>query len=131
MRVLRCFLVAALLTPPIYAQATEKQPNCESPEMGSELIACAAARHKAADAKLNTAYKQLRNALRKQGESLLEERLVIAQRDWLKFQKSHCDLEATYEGAGGSFASAKFGDCMAETPSERAKYLEELLSYFK
>ncbi|KQU71486.1 MULTISPECIES: lysozyme inhibitor LprI family protein [unclassified Rhizobacter] len=53
------------------------------------------------------------------------------QRDWLKFQKSHCAFEATYEGAGGSFVSAKLGDCMAETTAERTKYLEDLLSYFK
>jgi len=95
------------------------------------LIACAAARHKAADIKLNIAYENLLSALRKQHEPLLEERLKAAQRDWLKFQKSHCDLEATYEGAGGSFASAKLGECMANTSAERAKYLEALLLYSK
>lgn len=131
MRDLRSLSALALLVTTICAHSEEKVPSCESPETGAELIACAAARHKAADVRLNGAYKQLRDALRRNQESLLEERLKIAQRDWLKFQRSHCDLASTYEGAGGSFSSAKFGECMAETTDERAKYLEEMLSYFK
>jgi uncharacterized protein YecT (DUF1311 family) len=121
----------ALLILPLCTIAAEKGPNCESPESGAELIACAAARHAAADVKLNIVYRQLRNALRKHGEAAIEENLQVAQRDWLKFQKSHCAFEATYEGAGGSFVSAKLGDCMAETTTERTKYLEDLLPYFK
>ncbi|NKI93253.1 lysozyme inhibitor LprI family protein [Rhizobacter sp. SG703] len=127
----RLLATGALLTLNLCTFAAEKGPNCESPEHGAELVACAAARHAAADVKLNIAYWQLRNALRKHGEAAMEENLQIAQRDWLKFQKSHCAFEATYEGAGGSFASAKLGDCMAETTAERTKYLEDLLSYFE
>ncbi|WP_457329550.1 lysozyme inhibitor LprI family protein [Rhizobacter sp. P5_C2] len=128
---LRLLATGALLILPLCTSAEEKGPKCESSESGAELVACAAARHAAADVKLNIVYRQLRNALRKRGEVAIEENLQIAQRDWLKFQKSHCAFEATYEGAGGSFVSAKLGDCMAETTAERTKYLEDLLPYFK
>jgi uncharacterized protein YecT (DUF1311 family) len=131
MRHLRSLIAGALLALPISALATDTELNCESPERGADLVACAAARHKVADAKLNSAYKQLRGALKKQDESALDERLRVSQRDWLRFQQSHCEFEATYEGAGSSFVSAKLGDCMAETTTDRTKYLEGLLLYFK
>lgn len=126
---LKLLAAAALL--PLCAFAAENGPNCESPERGAELVACAAARHAAADVKLNIAYRQLRDTLRKHGEVEMEEHLQIAQRDWLKFQKSYCEFEATYEGAGGSFFSAKLIDCMAETTVARTKYLEDVLPYVK
>jgi len=128
---LRLLVAGAALALPCYTFAAEKGPNCESPETGVDMVACAGARRAAADTKLNVVYSQLRHSLRKHGEAALEKNLQIAQRDWLKFQNSHCEFEATYEGAGGSFVSAKWGDCMAETAVARTKYLEELLSYFK
>jgi len=131
MRHLKSLVAAALLALPLSLLATDSKPNCESPERGPELIACAAARHKAADVRLNSVYKQLRSAMKKQGESAIAESLQMSQRDWLKFQQSHCQLEAAYEGAGGSFVSAKFGDCMAETTADRTRYLEGLLSHFR
>jgi len=124
-------IASAVLVLPVYAIAADKLPNCESPEVGADLIACAAARHEKAAAEMNGTYKQLRDALRKRGDPETAARLQLAQRDWLKFQNSHCQLESTYEGAGGSFVSAKWGDCMAGTATDRAKYLQELLVYFK
>jgi len=124
-------VASATLMLPISAFAADKPPICESPEGGANLIACAAARHEKADAELNATYRQLRDAMRKRGEHEAAVRLQHAQRDWLKFQQSHCELESTYEGAGGSFISSKLGDCMAITTADRAKYLQELLLYFK
>lgn len=131
MRYLQSLIASSLLTFSVAAFAADGKPICESPELGSDLIDCAAARHKAADAKLNSVYKQLVGALKKQGESALEERLRTSQRDWLRFQQSHCEWEATYEGAGGSLVSAKLGECMAQTAASRTTYLEGLLSHFK
>src|SRR6186713_275140 len=104
---LRLLSAGSLLILPLCTFAAEKGLNCESPERGAELVACAAARHAAADVKLNIVYRQLRDTLRKHGDVAIEEYLQIAQRDWLKFQKSYCEFEALYEGAGGSYFSAK------------------------
>lgn len=122
---------SALLAFPIFALAADKPPNCDSPENGEELIACSAWRHRMADAKMNATYKQLRDVLRKRGEAEVEKRILQAQRDWLKFQNSHCEFQATYEGAGGSFVSAGWGNCMANTTTDRTKYLQDLLTHFK
>jgi uncharacterized protein YecT (DUF1311 family) len=115
----------------IGALAADSKPNCDSPEVGAEVVACAAARHGKADAEMNRAYLQLRTVLLRRNEIDVAEHLKQSQRDWLRFLKSHCEFEATYEGAGGSSVSAKMGDCMAYTTVARTKYLEGLLQFFK
>ena len=124
-------LASAALICPALSVATDSKPNCESPETGAELVACAAARHEKADAEMNSVYLQLRTALLRRNETEIAERLKQSQRDWLRFLKSHCEFEATYEGPGGSSLSAKWGHCMAYTTVDRTKYLEGLLGFFK
>lgn len=130
MRHVKSRIAAFLLVLPLPGLATEAQSDCTSPELAADLIACAATRHKAADARLNRVYEQLRRTLKRRAELALDERLRASQRDWLRYQRSHCELEATYEGAGGSFVSARLSECMADTTASRTKYLEALQAYF-
>jgi uncharacterized protein YecT (DUF1311 family) len=125
------FVASIILSLPIIAAAVETQPNCDSPERGSDLIACSAIRHKTADTEMNATYKELRSVLQERGEAETNKRLQQAQRAWLGFQRSHCEFESTYEGASGSFISSKWGDCLTNTTIDRTKYLQELLKYFK
>src|SRR6185295_11671744 len=46
---LRLLVAGATLALPCYTFAAEKGSNCESPETGIDLVACAGARHAAAD----------------------------------------------------------------------------------
>ncbi len=131
MRPLLLFVSIWLLTPASAVFAADGHPSCESPELGADLIACAAARHRTADAHLNRVYKQLIGVLQQRREPELEQRLRASQRDWLRFRQSHCELEATYEGAGGSSVSAKMGECMTEASVGRTKYLERLLTHLR
>ncbi len=128
MCLLKLLFASSLLALAPAVLAADRPRNCESPEAGADLIACAAARHRAADASLNRVYRQLVSVLKQRREPELEQRLRVSQRDWLRFRQSHCEFEATYEGAGGSYVSAKLDECLTETSVGRTTYLEGLLT---
>ncbi len=72
------------------------------------------------DKRLNTAYKKLMHALPKEEQT----RLKKAQRAWIKFRDTECDLEG-YEMRGGSFEYVLIGGCLARLTKERANVLEK------
>ena len=107
------------------------QELCASPVTGPQVIACSAAKFKEADVSLNRVYRELRARLKKVGENGFDESLVNAQRDWVRFRQTHCNFDGTYEGAGGSFVSAKIGECMAVETKTRTEYLSGVLKYLQ
>ncbi|TAG62574.1 MAG: DUF1311 domain-containing protein [Oscillatoriales cyanobacterium] len=76
----------------------------------------------AADKKLNQVYQQLQPKL----NSKQKQRLIVAQRSWLKFRDESCDYEAGYF-EGGSVAPSIYGYCRARVTKERIKDLEGYL----
>jgi len=99
-----------------------QQPNCKSPQTTLDMNMCSSQEFQAADKKLNQVYQQLQPKLnRKQ-----KQRLIVAQRSWLKFRDETCDYESGHF-EGGSVAPSIYGYCRARVTKERVKDLEGYL----
>jgi uncharacterized protein YecT (DUF1311 family) len=83
----------------------------------SELTACAAEGAKAADQKLNKAYRDLLRYV----DGADTAKLVTAQRAWIAFRDADC----AFWGAGdGSIAPMNLANCLAELSNKRAEELD-------
>lgn len=76
-----------------------------------------------ADAKLNKVYKQVLKLLDEKEKQLL----IKAQKDWLKFRDSHCELEA-YEYEGGSIQPLIHSTCLTERTNSRIDDLKAIIA---
>jgi uncharacterized protein YecT (DUF1311 family) len=100
--------------------------ECEEMKEGSTLAsACYAERNaQKTDKKLNESYNLLMKAFVKYGKP--KEKLVNAERAWIKYRDQQCELENVMGGING-VASAQ---CMSELTSERLQKINELLGAF-
>jgi uncharacterized protein YecT (DUF1311 family) len=118
-------LAAASLLPSQASNTSLKlaqQPNCKSPQTTLDQNVCSSQEFQAADKKLNQVYQQLQPKL----NSKQKQRLIVAQRSWLKFRDESCDYEAGYF-EGGSVAPSIYGYCRARVTKERIKDFERYL----
>ncbi len=99
-----------------------QQPNCKSPQTTLDQNLCSSQEFQAADKKLNQVYQQLQPKL----NSKQKQRLIVAQRSWLKFRDETCDYEMG-QFEGGSVAASTYGYCRARVTKERVKDLERYL----
>ncbi len=99
-----------------------QQPNCKSPQTTLDQNVCSSQEFQAADKKLNQVYQQLQPKL----NSKQKQRLIVAQRSWLKFRDETCDYEMG-QFEGGSVAASTYGYCRARVTKERVKDLERYL----
>jgi len=99
-----------------------QQPNCKNPQTTVEMNVCSSQEFEAADKKLNQVYKQLQPKL----NSKQKQRLIVAQRSWLKFRDESCNYEMG-QFEGGSLAASTYGYCRARVTQERIKDLEGYL----
>jgi uncharacterized protein YecT (DUF1311 family) len=99
-----------------------QQPNCKSPQTTLDQSLCSSQEFQAADRKLNQVYQQLQPKL----NSKQSQRLIVAQRSWLKFRDETCNYEAGHF-EGGSLAPSVYGYCRARVTKERIKDLEGYL----
>ena len=96
-----------------------QQPNCKSPQTTLDMNMCSSQEFQAADRKLNQVYQQLQPKL----NSKQKQKLIVAQRSWLKFRDETCD----YEMGQGTLAASTYGYCRARVTKERVKDLERYL----
>ncbi len=99
-----------------------QQPNCKSPQTTLDQNLCSSQEFQAADKKLNQVYQQLQPKI----NSKQNQRLIVAQRSWLKFRDETCDYESGHF-EGGSVAPSIYGYCRARVTKERVKDLEGYL----
>ncbi len=99
-----------------------QQPNCKSPQTTLDQNLCSSQEFQAADKKLNQVYQQLQPKI----NSKQNQRLIVAQRSWLKFRDETCDYESGHF-EGGSVAPSVYGYCRARVTKERVKDLEGYL----
>lgn len=99
-----------------------QQPNCKSPQTTLDMNLCSSQEFQAADRKLNQVYQQLQPKL----NSKQKQRLIVAQRSWLKFRDETCDYEMG-QFEGGTLAASTYGYCRARVTKERVKDLERYL----
>ena len=121
----RTIAVLAFLLVPTVAAAAAHPPSgakaalpCEQAAATTDQIAgCAAKGQAKADARLNTAYRDLLRYL----DPDQRKQLVAAQRTWLAFRDADC---AFFGGGGGSLAAANRLSCEAALTNSRAEELE-------
>ncbi|MCY7384087.1 MAG: lysozyme inhibitor LprI family protein [Microcoleus sp. CAN_BIN18] len=99
-----------------------QQPNCKSPQTTLDMNMCSSQEFQAADKKLNQVYQQLQPKI----NTKQKQRLIVAQRSWLKFRDETCDYESGHF-EGGSVAPSLYGYCRARVTKERVKDLEGYL----
>ena len=99
-----------------------QQPNCKSPQTTLDMNICSSQEFKAADIKLNQLYQQLLPQI----NTKQKQRLITAQRTWVKFRDETCDYESG-QFEGGSVAPSIYGYCRARVTKERVKDFERYL----
>ena len=96
----------------------EKDSPCADVVVTSDLVACLIKAGEAADAKLNTAYKEVRGRL--DGTELKQ--LVATQRLWIQYRDANCTAERELYG-GGTGGPPTFLACIEAMTRARTKAL--------
>jgi uncharacterized protein YecT (DUF1311 family) len=128
------FAVALVLSATIVLPGMAQDISCNADGNTHEMAACAREEFSKADQALNAAYQALLAELREAdrsdglaGEDTREKRLRAAQRAWLAWRDSECNLRAV-ENFGGSLEVIMFPGCQAELTRERAMILKSLIA---
>jgi len=112
----------------LFALATACAPalalDCKNAMSTPEINECAAAEQKAVESKLNQVYRRVIKSLETNKDSAAaKDKLVLAQRAWVKFREADCD--AVYENwAGGTIRTVMYIGCMRQHAEQRIKDLE-------
>ena len=112
----------------LFALATACAPalalDCKNAMSTPEINECAAAEQKAVESKLNQVYRRVIKSLETNKDSAAaKDKLVLAQRAWVKFREADCD--AVYENwAGGTIRTVMYISCMRQHAEQRIKDLE-------
>ncbi|MBB4214745.1 uncharacterized protein YecT (DUF1311 family) [Rhizobium sp. BK212] len=129
MRLNICLVGAAMLL--MAGSAFAEEIDCNSPKTQSDMTACEAARHEAADKALNAQYKKTRAALAAIDKDLdgdmkgAEQALVKAQRAWIDYRDAECDAFG-FQARGGTMEPMLVAGCLANITDKRTKELKEL-----
>jgi uncharacterized protein YecT (DUF1311 family) len=107
----------------VLAQA---KPNCNDTASLTQrdLNICADQKAKAADAKLNQVYRQLRAKYK--SDPAVEDTLITAQLAWIKFRDENCAF-AQKRFERGSIAPLIYSSCLERVTTDRTKELERYL----
>ncbi len=127
-------LAAALAGTPAVAQALSgPAPDagadpCADPQTQAERTACAVASWQEADARLNAAWKRVRERLKRQeadfGPEGLFDAMLEGQRGWLAYRDRQCEVEG-HEARGGTMEPMIVSFCKARLTRRRIVELEE------
>lgn len=86
------------------------------------MLNCIADEMTVQDARLNTAYSDVRSELSEQRR----EALLAAQRLWISYRDANCNFYAT---AGGTLAQVVSNDCFLQETIQRAAELENMVGW--
>lgn len=100
------------------AGAIAQDLNCNSPQTQAEMNYCSGLDYEKADRKLNQVYQRLQPEL----TTANRQYLVNAQRAWIKFRDSDCEL-ARSQFEGGSIAPLIQNTCLTEATDQRTRHL--------
>lgn len=131
MRFVTCFVVATLIaSSPAFAEKSDElftleYSKCMDKTEGVDpaMLECIGAETSRQDKKLNDAYKKLMAELTPERQQELRE----AQRLWIKYMEANCFFY--YDPDGGTLARLSSSGCYARAKAERAKELENFLTY--
>ena len=111
-------LLLLILPAAVLAQDQTKDP-CANAQSQAELNMCWGKEYKAADARLNTAYREFMSKLNEEETAQLKN----AQLAWLKYRDTNCDFVAD-QFKGGSMRPMIAAMCLADVTDARAKELK-------
>lgn len=110
------------ITTDVSSITVAQRPNCNNPMTQAEMNACAGIANQNADRKLNQIYQQLLPKL----STTRKQKLITAQRAWIRFRDTSCDFERS-EVTGGSMEPMVYSNCLASVTQQRIKDLETYL----
>lgn len=112
----------------VLAGSTLQAQNDEDPCDGEDqtnMNLCAKQRYDASDAQLNVTWKALLTHLDKATKA----KLVVVERDWIKFRDGQCACEASGFEGGSMQPLIHFG-CMRRLTEERIGHLQNMLESY-
>jgi len=107
--------------------------DCKEITVSAQVDQCAEIARKAADVKLNAAYKRLLARFESQQYANLEQGKVFmamardSQRAWIKLRDTNCPLEATDIEPGAAAHVTTINNCIARMSQERSDYLDSIV----
>jgi uncharacterized protein YecT (DUF1311 family) len=123
------FALLAMLAAAVPA-AAEDDIDCNKALGQQDMNLCAEKDFEAADAELNTVWKEARKTAKamdaEQRDELkgADKALLAAQRGWIAYRDAQCEL-AGFEARGGSMEPMLVSGCMAELTRARTRQLKE------
>src|ERR1041385_9267042 len=117
----RAFILSLLLGVVTFAQDQKKDP-CADAQSQAEMNICWGKEYKAADARLNEAYRQFMSKLDDEEKAQLKN----AQLAWLKYRDANCDFVAD-QYKGGSIRPMIAAICLADVTNNRTTELKAQL----
>lgn len=121
---MKCLSIGALLLLGSVMTAGAQDINCDNPTTQVEMTGCAALDFEAADASLNTAYRNAVQAAKEMDgyvpglEPTHEEMLRDAQRTWIPFRDAACAAESNI-ARGGTLQNQLFFMCLTRLTEQR------------
>ena len=120
MRLLTTFGLLILLTgAAVFAQDQKKPHPCDDAQSQTEMNICFGKEYKAADARLNTVYREFTSKLDPEETAQLK----AAQLAWLKFRDANCEFMAD-QYKGGTIRPMIAAICLAEVTDARTNELK-------
>jgi uncharacterized protein YecT (DUF1311 family) len=128
--VMKCWLVAGLLLAAVSTAAAEDDVDCNNAMAQQDMNYCAYKDYEAADAELNAVWKDARKVAKELDAELSDDlkgadkALLAAQRAWIAYRDSQCEL-AGFEARGGSMEPMLVSGCLADLTRKRTSQLRE------
>ncbi|WP_080002616.1 lysozyme inhibitor LprI family protein [Burkholderia ubonensis] len=124
-----CAVFCLMFSENIFAADCNHPPGDAGYEGAKINYQCAERDRRAADSKLNQAYKKLLGALKDDPDSGLIPRtqIVSAQRTWVAFRDAECDFRTSVSGGAHQWLIVNHAQCLAELTEQRTKVLEDYL----
>jgi uncharacterized protein YecT (DUF1311 family) len=114
-----------LVAAPALAQ---DEPDCTSPQTQANMNTCADADFLKADGELNALWEDAKtNSENSDDTGAQAKALLTAQRSWLVFRDSQCEMEGIV-AAGGSIQPMLIANCKTRMTTERVKQLQDYIN---
>ncbi|NVD39649.1 lysozyme inhibitor LprI family protein [Ensifer sp. HO-A22] len=132
---MRTMLITSALLLAATPALAQEDVDCANATTQADMNICSDKDYEAADAELNTVYKQTVAAMRAKDVELAdisadyvgaEEALKKAQRAWIGYRDGQCEL-AGFEARGGSMEPMLVSGCLAQLTTARTEELKALL----
>jgi uncharacterized protein YecT (DUF1311 family) len=128
-----CAAAFALLLATAAPAAAQDEVDCNNQMAQQDMNYCAAKDYEAADAELNTIWKQARGVAKDLDAELSDDlkgadkTLLAGQRGWIAYRDGQCEL-AGFEARGGSMEPMLVSGCLADLTRKRTKELKQFIT---